>query len=123
MHTCNNVDLLADLETNFTWTPPLAAWQTKISLEDLEAITEEIVKAAFAELEHHDLTDAWTFDPVIEGDKIEAVRVYDLDQFVRVEKAVILSTIGDNVEVVVLALGDTNWNIDTILLSKVVSSA
>jgi hypothetical protein len=64
-----------------------------------------------------------TLDPVIEGDKIEAGKVYDLDEFVRVEKGVIPSTFKDGVEVVVLASGGTNWDIDTILLSKGVSSA
>ena len=60
---------------------------------------------------------------VIEGDEIEAGRVYDLDEFARVEKGVIPSTFEDDVEVVVPASGDTNWDIDTILLSKSVSSA
>ena len=127
MHTCNkpglNIDLSADLETNFTWTPPLAAWQTKISLEGPEAITDEELEAAFAELEQRNSTDAQTLDLVIEGDEIEAGRVYDLDEFARVEKGVIPSTFEDDVEVVVPALGDTNWDIDTILLSKGVSSA
>ena len=41
----------------------------------------------------------------------------------RVEKGVIPSTFEDDVEVVVPVLGDTNWDIDTILLSKGVSSA
>jgi len=127
MHTCNelglNVDLSADLETNFTWTPPLAAWQTEISLEGLEAITDKEFKAAFVELEQRDLTDARMLDLVIEGNEIEAGRVYDLDEFARVEKGVIPSTFEDDVEVVVPASGDTNWDIDTILLSKGVSSA
>jgi hypothetical protein len=127
MHTRNepglNIDLSADLETNFTWTPPLAVWQTKISLHGPEAITDEELEAGFAELEQHDLTDVRRLDPVIEGDKIEAGRVYDLDEFARVEKGVIPSTFEDDVEVVVPALGDTNWDIDTILLSKGVSSA
>ena len=118
-----NVDLSADLETNFTWTLPLAAQQTEISLEGPEAITDEELEAAFAELEQLDLTDARTLDPVIEGNKIEAGRVYDLDEFARVEKGVILSTFEDDVEVVVPASEDTNWDIDTILLSKGVSSA
>ena len=127
MHTRNepglNIDLSADLETNFTWTPPLTAQQTEISLDSPEAITDEELEAGFAELEQHDLTDARRLDPVIEGDEIEAGRVYDLDEFARVEKGVIPSTFEDDVEVVVPALGDTNWDIDTILLSKGVSSA
>ena len=127
MHTRNepglNIDLSADLETNFTWTPPLAAQQTEISLDSLEAITDEELEAAFAELEQRDSTDARRLDPVIEGDEIEAGRVYDLDEFARVEKGVVPSTFEDDVEVVVPALGDTNWDIDTILLSKGVSSA
>ena len=114
-----NIDLSADLKTNFTWTPPLAARQTEISLEGPEAITDEELEAAFAELEQRDSTDARRLDLVIEGDKIEAGRVYDLDEFARVEKGVIPSTFEDDVEVVVPALGD----IDTILLSKGVSSA
>jgi hypothetical protein len=127
MHTRNepglNIDLSADLETNFTWTPPLTARQTEISLDSPEAITDEELEAGFAELEQHDLTDARRLDPVIEGDKIEAGRVYDLDEFARVEKGVIPSTFEDDVEVVVPASGDTNRDIDTILLSKGVSSA
>ena len=127
MHTRNkpglNIDLSADLETNFTWTPPLTAQQTEISLDSPEAITDEELEAGFAELEQHDLTDARRLDPVIEGDEIEAGRVYDLDEFARVEKGVIPSTFEDDVEVVVPALGNTNWDIDTILLSKGVSSA
>ena len=127
MHTRNepglNIDLSADLETNFTWTPPLAARQTEISLDGPEAITDEELEAAFAELEQRDSTDARRLDPVIEGDEIEAGRVYDLDEFARVEKGVIPSTFEDDVEVVVPASGDTNWDIDTILLSKGVSSA
>jgi len=62
MHTCNelglNVDLSADLETNFTWTPPLAAWQNKISLEGPEAMTDEELEAVFAKLEQHRCTNA-----------------------------------------------------------------
>ena len=65
-------------------------------------------------------TDAQMLDPVIE---IEAGRVYDLDEFASVEKGVIPSTFEEDVEVVVSASGDTNWDIDTILLSKGVSSA
>ena len=118
-----NVDLSADLKTNFTWTPPLAARQTKISLEGLEAITDKELEAAFVELEQRNSTDARTLDPVIEGNKIEAGKVYDLDEFARVEKGVIPSTFEDDVEVVVPASEDTNWDIDTILLSKGVSSA
>ena len=127
MHTRNkpglNIDLSADLMTSFTWTPPLAAQQTKISLEGPEAITDEELEAVFAELEQHDSRDAQTLDPIIEGDEIEAGRVYDLDEFARVEKGVIPSTFEDDVEVVVPASGDTNWDIDTIFLSKGVSSA
>jgi len=118
-----NVDLSADLKTNFTWTPPRAARQTEISLEGLEAITDKELEAAFVELEQCNSTDARTLDPVIEGNEIEAGRVYDLDEFARVEKGVIPSTFEDDAEVVVPASGDTNWDIDTILLSKGVSSA
>ena len=61
MHTRNdlglNIDLSADLETNFTWTPPLAAQQTEISLDSPEAITDEDLEAAFAELEQRNSTD------------------------------------------------------------------
>ena len=56
-------------------------------------------------------------DQVIEGDDIEAGRVYDLDEFVRVEKGVIPSTL-------LRWLFWLHWEIDTtILLSKGVSSA
>ena len=41
-----------------TWTPPLAARQTEISLEGPEAITDEELEAAFAELEQRNSTDA-----------------------------------------------------------------
>ena len=56
MHTRNepglNIDLSADLETNFTWTPPLTARQTEISLDSPEAITDEELEAGFAEFCH-----------------------------------------------------------------------
>jgi hypothetical protein len=56
MHTRNepgiNVDLTADLKTNFTWTPPLATQQTdsEIDLAGPESITEDDIDAAFIEL-------------------------------------------------------------------------
>jgi hypothetical protein len=62
-------------------------------------------------------------DPVIGGNEIGAGRVYDLDEFARVEKGVIPSTFEDDIEMVIPASGDTNWDINTILLSKGVSSA
>ena len=97
MHTHNepglNVNLWADLKTNFTWTPPLAAQQTKICLKDPKAITDEELEVAFAKLEQCNLTDAWTFNPVIKGNNIEAKKVYNLNEFARVEKCMILSTL------------------------------
>ena len=57
-----------------------------------------------------------SYNTVIKGNKIEAGGMYDLDEFARVEKGVIPSTFEDDIEVVVLASRDTNWDIDIILL-------
>jgi hypothetical protein len=62
-------------------------------------------------------------DPEIEGDEIEADKVYNFHEFARVEKGVVPASFEDDVRVVVPASGDTNWDIDSILLAKGVSSA
>jgi hypothetical protein len=128
MHTRNepsiNVDLAADLKMNFMWTPPLATQQTdsEIDLAGPESITEDDIDAAFIELEQHSLNMS-TLDPEIEGDKIEADKVYNFHEFARVENGVVPTSFEDDICVVVPASGDTNWDIDSILLAKGVSSA
>ena|ERR1700735_61175 len=125
MHTHNepsvNVDLATDIETNFTWKLPLTTKESDVSLEGPESITDEELEAAFAELEQGP-TDGNVLDPEIE-DEIEAGKVYDLKEFTRVKNGVVPSAFEEDVQVIVPASGDTNWNINTLLLSKGVSSA
>ena len=84
MHTHNkpgiNVDLATDIETNFTWKPPLTTKESDVSLEGPESITDEELEAAFVKLEQGP-TDGSVLDPEIEGDEIEAGKVYDLEEF------------------------------------------
>ena len=125
MHTHNepsvNVDLATDIETNFTWKLPLTTKESDVSLEGPESITDEELEAAFAELEQGP-TDGNVLDPEIE-DEIEAGKVYDLEEFSRVENGVVPSAFEEDVQVIVPASEDTNWDINTLLLSKGVSSA
>ena len=126
MHTRNeigiNVDLVSDLETNFTWTPPLATstQQTEVSLEGPEGITDDDIDTAFADLEKRS-PDTSVLDPEIEGAEIEAGKVYDFDEFARVENGVVPTRFEDDVRVVVPASGDTNWNIDSVLSANGIS--
>ena len=125
MHTHNkpgiNVDLAMDIKTNFTWKSSLTTKESDVSLEGPESITDEELEAAFAELEQGP-TDGNVLDPEIE-DEIEAGKVYDLKEFTRVKNGVVPSAFEEDVQVIVPASGDTNWNINTLLLSKGVSSA
>ena len=126
MHTHNkpgiNVDLAMDIKTNLTWKSPLTTKESDVSLEGPESITDEELEAAFAELEQGP-TDGNVLDPEIEGDEIEAGKVYDLEEFARVENGVVPSAFEEDVQVIVPPSGDTNWDINTLLLSKGVSSA
>ena len=93
----------------------------KIDLAGPESITEDNINAAFAELEQRSPNTS-ALDPEIEGDKIEADKVYNFHEFVQVENGVVPASFEDDVRVVVPASGDTNWDIDSILLAKGVSS-
>ena len=101
MHTHNkpgiNVDLATDIETNFTWKLPLTTKKSDVSLEGPESITDEELEAAFAELEQGP-TDGNVLDPEIEGDEIEAGKVYDLKEFTQVENGVVLSAFEEDVQ-------------------------
>ena len=75
MHTYTNrginVDLVTDIQHNFTWTLPLASLSYDNDLvESLENITNKDIEAPFAEIEQHDGGSATNIDPVIEGVEI-----------------------------------------------------
>lgn len=116
-----NVDLATDIAANFTWTPPLATQQHDDSLEGPEGITDEDIEEAFAELDQRS-ADASPLDPVIEGHENDAAKAYDFDELERVNRGFVPTAFEVEVEVVVPTSGNTNWDIQALLLSEGVSS-
>jgi hypothetical protein len=84
MHTQKDgrvdVDFAQDLETNFTWTPPLTTNVSANSadLEGPESISAEELEAALAELEQvNRVTQEAALDPQLDGQEISAGKVND----------------------------------------------
>jgi hypothetical protein len=125
MHTCEgggiNVGLAADILQNFTWTPPLAP-QSDNNLEGPEAITDEDIEAAFTDIEWRDVETRSNIDPIIEGSKVEAAKVYDLEVLTQVEKGLAPGAFNDKIRVVDMTAGATNWDISSLLRAKGVSA-
>jgi hypothetical protein len=125
MHTCKaggiNVGLAADILQNFTWTPPLAP-QSDNNLEGPEAITDEDIEAAFTDIEWRDVETRSNIDPIIEGSKVEAAKVYDLEVLTQVEKGLAPGAFNDKIRVVDMTAGATNWDISSLLRAKGVSA-
>jgi hypothetical protein len=96
MHTQKDggvdVDLAQDLETNFTWMPPLATSVSANSanLEGPGSISVEELEAAFAELEQVNRgTQEAALDPQLDGQEISAGKVYDFSELDQVEKGLL----------------------------------
>jgi len=115
------VDLAKDLETGFTWTPPLA---TNISannadLEGPEGISDEEIEAAFAELEQQNRgTQEHALDPQLDGQEISAGKVYDFVELDRVDKGLVPAAFEEDNDQIGTDSASGSWDIQSMLMSK-----
>ena len=130
MHTCKDpgvdVQLATDLETNFTWTPPLATngFVNSGDLEGPEGISEEDIDAAFAELEEQNRNSEETaIDPRLDGHEITAGKVYDFAELDRVDKGIVPATFNEDTDQIGTESASGSWDIQSLLVSKGVSSS
>lgn len=127
MHTRENrgidVELVTDLQENFTWTPPLSIRNPDDDLAGPESITDEDIDTAFDELEKRSAESS--IDPELEDGDImtEGARAYDFEEFDRVERGMVPKAFDEDVENFVVASAGADWDIQSLLASKGVSSA
>ena len=126
MHTHNtagiNADLATDIQTNFTWSPPLAR-QGPASNDDLlegpESITPEDFDAAFDELDQRLKETPKDSEMVSEdGQEVLEGQVYDFEELERVDKGLAPVTFQDDVQVVGSNSGSSSWNVKSLLMSS-----
>ena len=129
MHTRKDgridVDLAKDLETNFTWTPPLATNVSANSadLEGPESISEEEIEAAFAELEQLNRgTQEAALDPQLDGQVISVGKVYDFVELDRVDKGLVPTAFEDDNDQIGTESASGSWDIQSMLISKGVTT-
>src|SRR5258708_1908291 len=102
----------ADILQNFTWTH-LA--QSDDNLEGLDAITDEDIEAVFTDIKRCDVETRSNIDPIIEGSKVEAAKVYNLEELAQVEKGLAPGAFNDETRVVVdITAGATDWDISSL---------
>jgi hypothetical protein len=126
MHTHENqdinVDLVTDIEQNFTWTPLLTSPSHDNDLEGPEGIMDDNIEAVFAEIKQHDGEARSNLDPVIEAAEVDATKVYDFEEFEWVEKSIVPRAFEDQIQVIAAAAGAIDWDINSLLHSEGVSS-
>ena len=130
MHTRKDpgvdVQLATDLETNFTWTPPLATnrFVNGGDLEGPEGISEEDIDAAFAELEEQNRNSEETaIDPWLDGHEITAGKVYDFAELDHVDKGIVPATFNEDMDQIGTESASGSWDIQSLLVLKGVSSS
>ena len=126
MHTRNtagiNANLTTDIQTNFTWSPPLAH-QGPASNDDLlegpESITPEDFDVAFDELDQR-LKETPKDSEMVSEDGQEALegQVYDFEELERVDKGLAPVTFQDDVQVVGSNSGSSSWDVESLLMSS-----
>ncbi|THG96592.1 hypothetical protein EW145_g7752 [Phellinidium pouzarii] len=129
MHTQDggsiNTGLAADLETSFTWEPPLSVCENNDKLIVPENIALEELDTAFSELEKRVASDDNYIDPMLQlnmnPDIITATTLYDLGILDQIDKGMTPSN--KVIDVIVLddADGPSSWSVKDLLRAKGVS--
>jgi hypothetical protein len=117
--------LATDLNTNFTWTPPLASISRfDNTLKEPESITESEVAASFDEIEQHmQESPTSVIDPQLDGQEILAGKVYDFVELEQVDKGIAPTSFKDDVQQVGFDSNDgTSWDVQSLLTMRGVSS-
>ena len=117
-HTGIDTNLAKELETTFTWMPPLAVDSDEDYLAGPESITDEELAEAFERVDH----TMSVIDPNLDSDGNEVLEgtVYSWAELKLVEKGTKPAAFEEDISVIdkSAAPGSTTWNIKDILLSE-----
>jgi hypothetical protein len=112
-----NVDVAADLEANFAWTPPLAPQTQNVDdvLVGPESISLDEISATFTLLEHE--KEAMEQEPVHRNEVLEG-KVYNFAELEHVDEGLAPKSIDDEIIMVVDHTSHDNgqWDVDALIL-------
>ncbi|KAF9230404.1 hypothetical protein BU15DRAFT_83675 [Melanogaster broomeanus] len=110
-----NMEVVEDLNENFTWLPPLSA----LSDDDLagpETISVDDVDAEFAALERQKVGEL--LDTGVDGMEVLEGNVYDFDELARVDEGIVPRGVDDEIVEVDYEGDDGGWDIDALMSTR-----
>ncbi|KAF9231857.1 hypothetical protein BU15DRAFT_90811 [Melanogaster broomeanus] len=110
-----NMEVVEDLNENFTWLPPLSA----LSDDDLagpETISVDDVDAEFAALEQQKVGEL--LDTGVDGMEVLEGNVYDFDELARVDEGIVPRGVDDEIVEVDYEGDDGGWDINALMSTR-----